>query len=86
MPTISMFYGIFIRMFFDDHEPAHFHVKYNEYKAVIAIETLDIIRGKLPPKAQALVKEWAQQHKDELMHDWELCKAQKTPKKIDPLD
>ncbi len=86
MPTISAFYGILIQMFWDDHAPPHFHVRYAEYKAVIDIETLSITAGKLPSQAQRMVKEWAQQYKAELLNDWELCCANQTPKPIKPLD
>ena len=55
MPTISAFYGILIQMFFDDHAPPHFHVKYGEFKAVIDIQTLSVTRGSLPRRAQGLV-------------------------------
>src|SRR5439155_19252267 len=75
MPTINAFYGILIRMFFDDHEPAHFHVEYAECKAVIAIESLAIIRGKLPRRALELVLDWAELHQQERLEDWELCRT-----------
>ena len=86
MPTICTFYGILIQMFFNDHSPAHFHVKYGEHKAVIDIQTLDIIQGKLPRRAHALVREWAQAHRSELQEDWELCRQKQQPKSIQPLE
>lgn len=85
MPVISSFYGIIIYFYFDDHNPPHFHAKYNEFEALISIETLGIIRGSLPGKALALVVEWAMLHKKGLMKDWELVKANKQPEKIEPL-
>lgn len=85
MPTISTFYGILIRMFFDDHDPPHFHVEYAEYKAVIAIETLLVTRGHLPRRAQELVMDWAELHRKELLDDWALCLSKQQPKPIDPL-
>ena len=66
MPTISAFYGILIRMFFD---PAHFHVEYAEFMAVVAVESLEIIRGSLPRRAMELVADWAKIHRDELPED-----------------
>ncbi|HVM82116.1 MAG TPA: DUF4160 domain-containing protein [Stellaceae bacterium] len=48
MPEISRFFGIIIRMFYADHEPAHFHAVYGEHEALIAIETLVVLRGSLP--------------------------------------
>jgi len=69
MPEISRFYGIIIAIFYDEHNPPHFHARYGEYKAAIKIENFSILKGKLPPKALGLVMEWASLHKDELLHD-----------------
>jgi len=85
MPTISRFYGILIQMYFGDHPPPHFHALYAEFEAVIDIRTFEIIRGELPLRAMALVLEWAQQHRDELMRDWELCVQNQMPERIRPL-
>ena len=57
MPEISRFFGIVIRMFFDDHLPAHFHAEYGEYKAVVEIQSLTVIGGYFPPRALGLVVE-----------------------------
>lgn len=85
MPTISRFYGILIQMYFADHAPPHFHALYAEFEALIAIQTFELIRGELPPRAMALVLESAQQHRNELMRDWELCVQNQMPEKIRPL-
>jgi hypothetical protein len=85
LPTISMFYGIFIKMYWDDHAPAHFHVEYGEYRAQYRIEPLQLLRGSLPRRADALVREWATMHCVELMEDWQLCELKQQPKKILPL-
>ncbi len=85
MPTISMFYGILIQMFWDDHAPPHFHALYGEYEVIIEIKTLEITRGAMPRRALALVLEWAAQHRHELIEDWELCKQNQMPCKISPL-
>jgi Domain of unknown function (DUF4160) len=85
MPTISRFYGILIQMYFGDHVPPHFHALYAEFEALIDIQTFEVVRGELPRTAMALVVEWAQQHRDELMQDWELCKQNQMPRKIRPL-
>ena len=58
-------------MYFDDHPPAHFHAKYGEYEAQVAIATGEILNGELPRRARALVEEWTELHRDELMDDWE---------------
>lgn len=85
MPTISEFYGIVIRMYFMDHAPPHFHAVYGDVEAVIDIRTLELIEGFLPRRALAFVVEWASQHRDELMEDWNLCAAHKSPHPIEPL-
>lgn len=85
MPTISSFYGILIQMFWRDHLPPHFHVRYAEHKAEIEIRTLAILRGNLPKRALALVLEWASEHREELLEDWELCASRQTPHDILPL-
>lgn len=85
MPTICMFYGIVIQMFWQDHAPPHFHALYAEHEALIDIRTLEVIRGHLPRRALALVLEWASAHRDELLEDWELCTRLQTPNKIEPL-
>ncbi len=59
MPELSRFYGIVIQMYFGDHQPPHFHVIYGSSKAVVDIETLALIEGKLPPRARGLVIESA---------------------------
>ncbi|MEX5213274.1 MAG: DUF4160 domain-containing protein [Nitrospiraceae bacterium] len=85
MPTISAFYGIVIRMFFDDHHPSHFHAEYAEFKATIDIRRLQILEGKLPRRALNLVLDWAELHQQELLEDWKLCQAKQPPKPIAPL-
>jgi Domain of unknown function (DUF4160) len=85
MPTISMFYGILIKMYWDDHAPPHFHVEYGEYRAQYLIEPLQLAKGSLPRRADALVLEWATMHRIELMEDWQLCESKQHPKKILPL-
>lgn len=85
MPTISTFYGILIRMFFNDHAPPHFHARYGEFEATIEISTLEVLQGELPSRALALVLEWAMIHREELLHDWQLCRDNAQPAKIEPL-
>lgn len=85
MPTISSFYGILIRMFFNDHAPPHFHARYGEFEATIDIHTIEVIEGELPRRALNLVEEWAIMHKEELLEDWRLCREKRTPSNIAPL-
>ncbi|MBH1989956.1 MAG: DUF4160 domain-containing protein [Alphaproteobacteria bacterium] len=86
MPTISMFYGIMIQMFWNDHAPPHFHALYSEFEVIIDIRTLEVIKGTMPRRALTLVLEWASLHRAELMEDWILCEQNQMPKKISPLD
>ena len=71
MPVISSFYGILIKMYFGDHVPPHFHADYGEFSDQIRIIDFGIEAGYLPPKALALVVEWANIHQFELMANWE---------------
>lgn len=73
-------------MFFKDHAPPHFHVKYAEYKAIIDIKALALIEGKLPRRALSLVLDWAELHQVELLTDWQLCQDMQNPKPIAPLE
>ena len=85
MPEISRFFGIVIAVFHNEHNPPHFHARYGEFKAAIDIQTLRILEGALPPRALGLVVEWAAQHQDELMRDWELASLEQPPLAIEPL-
>lgn len=87
MPTISMFYGIIVRMYFapSEHPPPHFHVYYAEYSATISIDQCKIVRGTLPPKQAKLVLAWAELHRDELLANWTLVERGEEPFKISPL-
>ena len=71
MPTISYFYGIYIRLYRNDHYPPHFHVKYNEFEAAIEIKTGLITEGNLPPRVRALTEEWRLTRQKELLESWE---------------
>jgi len=87
LPELCRFYGIIIYMFIKDHPPPHFHVKYNEFKALINISDGEIIKGLLPRRALRLVQDWAELHQDELMKNWiEANKNNPELKKIKPLE
>jgi len=85
MPELSRFLGIVILMYFDDHNPPHFHVRYNDFRAIISINDLLLIEGKLPPRVLGLVVEWAGLHKNELLENWEMVKETGKWFKIEPL-
>lgn len=73
-------------MFFNEHNPSHFHAYYNEYKAEVDIRTMEIIVGELPKRVYNLVVEWATEHREELMNDWNLMRNDEQPLPIKPLD
>lgn len=88
MPTISMFYGILILMYFYDnkkHHAPHIHAEYGEHQASIAIESGEILEGGLPPAKLKLVQAWIEIHRDELFADWKLAIAGEQIFKIEPL-
>ena len=86
MPIISQFFGIIIRMFFNEHVPPHFHVQYGEYKAAVDIRSLTLTEGRLPRRALELVLDWAELHQTELLKNWDLCQNHLRPEEIQPLE
>lgn len=87
MPTLSMFFGIVVRMYLGkrEHNPPHFHAYYQEYKAIFDIKTCELIDGNIPRRQVKLIEAWAELHKDELLANWELAQNGESPFKIDPL-
>jgi hypothetical protein len=85
MPEISRFFGIIVSMYFADHAPPHFHVRYADQKAVIRIADLALLEGTLSPRALGLVCEWALMHREQLMSNWEKASHNMAIEKIDPL-
>jgi len=85
MPEISRFLGIVIFMNFNDHNPPHFHAKYGDYQITIDIGS-GIVEGKFPKRALAHVMEWYEQHKNELLENWNSLAKSGDFKKIQPLE
>ena len=88
MPSISMFYGIIIYIYFEDnqqHKKPHIHAKYGEYKAVFSIKDAEIIEGKFPPKETRYVQTWISLREKELMANWDLAVNNESTYKVDPL-
>jgi hypothetical protein len=73
-------------MFFDDHNPPHFHAAYGEDIALIDIQNLSVFAGRLPPRALGLVIEWATLHQQELLADWDMARRQQALRAIPPLE
>ena len=86
MPEISRFFGIIIAMYYNDHPPPHFHVRYGQQKAIIAIQSLSILEGNLSPRVLGLVIEWAASHQAKLLQNWELARQQEPLESIQPLE
>ena len=86
MPTISSFYGLVVQMFYRDHLPPHFHVRYGEFSATIRIRKLAVMSGGLPPRALKLALDWAALHQGELLENWRLCESMQPPNAIQPLE
>jgi hypothetical protein len=70
MHELCRFYGIVIRMYYDEHPPPHFHVAYQDSEATVRIDTLEVVQGNLPKRAMVLVAEWALAHRPELRQNW----------------
>ncbi|MGL5752938.1 MAG: DUF4160 domain-containing protein [Paraclostridium sp.] len=71
MPVISRFYGIVIKMYFNDHLPPHFHALYGEYNGVFDLDTFEMTEGDLPKRAKKLIQEWANENQEELKKMWD---------------
>ena len=85
MPEVCSFYGIIISMYPGDHNPPHFHVRYNEFRAIIEIEDKNVV-GEMPNRALKIVFEWLDIHKKELMDNWNKLQKGKAVVKIKPLE
>jgi hypothetical protein len=86
MPEISRFFGILIRMYFDDHNPPHFHAIYAGNEAEIAIEPIETLEGRLPARAASMVFEWAALHQRELLRNWHRLHNEQPAERIRPLE
>lgn len=86
MPEISRFFGVLITMYYNDHPPPHFHVRYGDQKAVLAIDPLRVLEGKLSPRALGLVMEWAAMHRAELGANWDRARREQPLERIAPLE
>ena len=86
MPTISRFLGITIRIYYEDHGVPHFHAYYGESEATVAIDTLEVLAGSLPPRVTALILEWASQRRQGLRADWQRAQAHLPLRNLEPLE
>ena len=86
MPEVSRFFGIVIRMYFDDHNPPHFHAFYAGNEAQVGIDPIIFLEGKLPNRAASMVIEWAALHQRELKQDWDRLRNDQPLERIEPLE
>ena len=86
MPIVSRFFGIIIRMYYDEHNPPHIHAEYQQNKAVVDFSG-NILKGGLKSKtATKLVREWIDIHSKDLEDNWDLARSGKEVHEIEPLD
>lgn len=85
MPRISAFFGITIWMYYNDHQPPHFHAEYEGDEALIVIGTGDLYAGALSRRALRLVQEWEELYRDQLLANWELAREQRALNPVPPL-
>jgi hypothetical protein len=86
VPIISSFFGIIVRMFFDDHAPPHFHAEHQGQEALVTFDG-SIVEGEISSaRARKLIKEWAEMHRLELELNWRRAKKLKPLVHIAPLD
>jgi hypothetical protein len=85
MPEISRFFGIVIAMYYNDHQPPHFHARYGSHKAKLLIDPPTLIVGDLPPRALGMVMEWAALHRDELRENFAATIERRPTRRIEPL-
>ena len=86
MPEISRFLGIIILMYYNDHNPPHFHARYGGMEAVVEIESGTVLEGRLPPRVMGLVQEWREARRDQLMDDWRRARNHLPLRTIEPLE
>ena len=86
MPVLSRFLGMVVLMYYNDHDPPHFHVRYGEHQALLGIRDLRLLAGSLPPRALGLVMEWASRYQEELWANWERARRGEHLAPIPPLE
>ena len=85
MPEISRFFGMVIIMYWNEHNPPHFHVEYGDEDGVIDIQQLKMTKGNLSRRALNMIIDWTELHQEELLNDWDMCQKNLVPNKIQPL-
>jgi hypothetical protein len=75
MPTISQFFGISVRLYYADHPPPHVHAVYQDFEAKLAIDTAEVIEGRLPAPVLRIVRDWMRLRRGEVMENWRRARA-----------
>jgi hypothetical protein len=78
MPTISVFFGIVVQMYWRDHPPAHFHAYYQGFEGLFSIETGELIEGQMSVGSKRVLKAWTLRHQAELLENWERCRLRQS--------
>jgi hypothetical protein len=86
VPEISRFFGVLVTMYYNDHPPPHFHVRYGKKKALVSIENAAILEGAVPARVLGLAVEWATLHKAELEENWDRARRKLPLQPIEPLE
>ncbi len=86
MPEICRFFGIIIKLNFNDHNPPHFHARYGDKSGIFDIQENEMLEGDLPKTAIKLIKKWVSVHQIELMENWKLIKLSQNPINLTPLE
>jgi hypothetical protein len=85
MPVISRFFGIVVFMHWRDHAPPHFHARYQDEESSIEIESGHVV-GRMGARAIAILQEWRQMYKAELLADWMSAEQKRSLQRIPPLE
>ena len=86
MPRISEFFGIVIWMYFNEHEPPHFHAKYSGNEYVVAISPISFLHGRPSPRIRSMLLEWTGIHQTELLANWDRMREELDPIPVAPLE
>lgn len=86
MPELSRFFGIVIRMYYDDHPPPHFHAIYGKFEMQVSIDPIAIMNGTMSRRAISMIIEWAALHQHELLENWQRLREEQPVVKIEPLE
>ncbi len=86
VPEISRFLGIVVAMYYNDHEPPHFHARYGKHEIRVNIESGEIMSGTFPPRARKHILKWLDLHRSALVENWKLAREREPLRKIEPLE